>query len=96
MSTFYPQIFCQTCMCHMNKVSPKKIYTVCAYYRHLQKILGAVNVDLGLVSSGEARANQTQVNILPPQFFLALGACHMNKIIKVSMKLSQLNKTLLT
>ena len=44
-----------------------------------QKILGAANVDLGLVSSGEARANQTQVNISPPKFFVGLACATRTK-----------------
>ena len=44
-----------------------------------QKILGAANVDLGLVSSCEARANQTQVNILPPKFFVGLACVTRTK-----------------
>ena len=46
--------------------------SVSACDHRLQKIFGAANVDLGLVSSGEARANQTQVNISPPKFFVRL------------------------
>merc|ERR1711867_209908 len=44
-----------------------------------QKNLGAANVDLGLVSLCEARANQTQVNILPPKFFVGLACVTRTK-----------------
>ena len=44
-----------------------------------QKILGAANVDLGLVSSCEAQANQTQVNISPPKFFVGLACATRTK-----------------
>ena len=45
------------------------------WYRHwhratLPLVTAPANVDLGLVSSDEARANQTQVNISPPKFFV--------------------------
>ena len=44
-----------------------------------QKILGAANVDLGLVNSCEAQVNQTQVNICPQNFCQACVR-HMNKV----------------
>ena len=39
-------IFCQTCVRHMNKVSPKEIRLVNAYNHCLQKILEVKDVDL--------------------------------------------------
>ena len=48
---------------------------------HMPKILGAANVDLVLVSSGEARANQTQVNISPPKFFVGLACATRTKFL---------------
>ena len=40
---------------------------------HMPKILGAANVDLGLVILHVAQANKTHINILPPKFFVVLA-----------------------
>ena len=49
--TFCSQIFCQACVHHKNKVFPKEICLVSVYNLIPKKILGAANVDLGLVNS---------------------------------------------